>query len=116
MTLASVYHVNDFSLAFEIYVNNNTQNWPSGKLEYYIITRNELVLLAYSFYNLLETSAHAFDNCTPQIYIPWVQSCVVNLFYAKLYTVVKFTIGHVVAQRGRLNYITNAHTHVHILD
>ena len=37
-----------------------------------IITRNELASLAHSFLHLLETSAHSFDNCTAQIYIPWV--------------------------------------------
>ena len=33
-----------------------------------------------------------------------------NLFYMKLYSVEKFTIGHVAVHRGRLNYITNART------
>ena len=36
--------------------------------------------------------------------------------YFIVYTVEKFTIGHVVVQRGRLNYITNVNAHVHILD
>ena len=42
--------------------------------------------------NPLETSAHASDNiycCTLQIYIPWVQSCMVIHL---LYTVEKITI------------------------
>ena len=34
--------------------------------------RSELIPL-----HLLETSAHSSDNCTAQIYIPWVHSCVV---------------------------------------
>ena len=54
------------------------------------------------------------DNNSVLLDLPWVQSCILyygNLFYVKLYTVQEFMIGHAVARRGRLNYITSAHMH-----
>ena len=58
--------------------------------------------------HLLETSAHASDNLVVLFRSTLGPKLYGNLFYAKLYTVEKFTIGHVAAQCGRLNHITNA--------
>ena len=46
----------------------------------------------------------------------WECPLIESPLYSTRYFVEKFTIGHVAAQRGRLNYITNANAHVHILD
>ena len=57
---------------------------------------------------MLETSAHSFDNCTAQIYTPWVHSAWCgHLFHAILYTVEKFTIGHVAAWRSAAGSIAS---------
>ena len=65
-------------------------------------TRNELASLAHSFYTCLKPPLSS-DNCTLQVCIPWVHILLYgNLFFAKVYTVEKFTISHVAAQRDRL--------------
>ena len=112
-----VYGINiqEFNMLHHIRMYQYIMYLGSFPNDYYDIviiiytTRKELASLAHSFYTCLkhqlETSAHASDNCTLQIYLG---SKVVIYFY----TVEKFTIGHVVAQHGWLNYITNARTHM----
>ena len=65
--------------------------------------------------HLLETSARSINLMHLTIVLVRSRKYGNNLFYAELYTVEKFTIGHIAAQHNWLNYITNK-THVQFYD
>ena len=68
---------------------------------YYRYTRNEFASLAHSFYTYLKLK---LMHLTTVLFSSRKYG---NLFYMKLYTVKKFMIGHVAAQRGWLNFNIN---------
>ena len=71
-------------------------------------TRNELASLAHSFYTCLKHQLiHLTIVLLKSIYLGFI--VVWSLIYSTRYFIL-----YVAAQRGRLNYITNANAHVHI--
>ena len=74
-----------------------------------ITTRNELALLAHSFYTCLKPPLSS-DNqyFFGFIYLGSIYSCVVIYSSRNFILLKNFTISHVAAQRDRLNYVTNS--------